>query len=171
MLGRQALRTLLEDLATELSDTGIRGEMFVFGGGAMALAYNTRRSTRDIDAIVEPKTLVYEAARRLGAQHELEPDWLNDAVKGSSMATIPAPPCSSSSRVSPSALRHPGTCSPVKVLAARVERDEDDILTLARLVGLDTADEVLGVVSAAYPGAAIPPRVQFFLEELFQGGA
>lgn len=30
----------------------------------MALAYNTRRATRDLDGVFEPKRVVYEAVRR-----------------------------------------------------------------------------------------------------------
>lgn len=55
----------------------------------------------------------------------------------------------------------------MKVMAARVERDEDDITTLADLCGLNSADEVLDVAEAAYPQLAIPPRVRYFLKELF----
>ncbi len=55
----------------------------------------------------------------------------------------------------------------MKLLAARVERDEDDIRRLFELCGLRTVSEGLGLVSATYPQAVIPPRVQFLLEELF----
>ena len=50
-----ALAALGEDLTSE----GIRGQVFIVGGAAMALAYSTRRVTRDIDAVFEPKTAIY----------------------------------------------------------------------------------------------------------------
>lgn len=81
MLDREAILALLHALADELSALGVRGEMFVVGGAAMALAYSTRRSTRDINAVFEPKAVVPEAAGRLAEQPNLEADWLNDAVK------------------------------------------------------------------------------------------
>ena len=79
MLGRDDIRHLLGELGDDLASGGIRGEMFIVGGAAMALAYNTRRSTRDIDAVFEPQTVVYEAARRVAARHapELSDDWLS----------------------------------------------------------------------------------------------
>lgn len=48
----------------------------------MTFAYDTRRSTRDLDAVFEPKQTVYAAARRVADNHGLPEDWLNDAVKG-----------------------------------------------------------------------------------------
>ncbi len=36
--------------------------MYVVGGAAIALAFDERRATRDIDAVFEPKAAVYEAA-------------------------------------------------------------------------------------------------------------
>jgi hypothetical protein len=55
---------------------------YVVRGAAIALAFDTRRSTRDIDAVFEPKAAIYEAAAEVSQQLELPPGWLNDAVKG-----------------------------------------------------------------------------------------
>jgi hypothetical protein len=55
----------------------------------------------------------------------------------------------------------------MKVLAARPELDADDIETLAGILDLRTADEVLDVVSSLYPADRIPPRSQFLVEQLF----
>ena len=72
----------LAALGEELTAEGIRGQVFIVGGAAMALAYSTRRVTRDIDAVFEPKTAIYEAAGRVAARLGLPEDWLNDGVKG-----------------------------------------------------------------------------------------
>jgi len=38
-------------------------DLYVFGGGAaMALAYDSRRATRDVDALFEPHGIVHEEA-------------------------------------------------------------------------------------------------------------
>jgi hypothetical protein len=81
-LGHDQIVALLTDLGHELTANGLRGDLFVVGGAAMAFALNTRRATRDVDAVFEPKAEVYSAARRVAARHELPDDWLNDAVKG-----------------------------------------------------------------------------------------
>jgi methylmalonyl-CoA mutase cobalamin-binding subunit len=70
MLSRDDIVNLLEELANELATQGIHGDLFLVGGAAMALAYSTRRATRDLDAIFEPKQVIYEAAQRVGDRHE-----------------------------------------------------------------------------------------------------
>ena len=42
-----------------LEAEGVHGDLFLVGGAAMALAYSTRRATRDLDAIFEPKQVIY----------------------------------------------------------------------------------------------------------------
>lgn len=64
--------------------------MYVVGGAAIALAFDERRSTRDIDAVFEPKNAVYEAAAVIAEQRGLPAGWLNDAVKGFLEGSDPA---------------------------------------------------------------------------------
>ncbi len=54
----------LQALGDELTRRGVRGQIFIVGGAAMALAYSTRRVTKDIDAVFEPKSAIYAAAAR-----------------------------------------------------------------------------------------------------------
>lgn len=56
--------------------------MYVVGEAAIALAFDERRATRDIDAVFEPKATVYEVAAEMAAEHDLPDGWLNDAAKG-----------------------------------------------------------------------------------------
>ncbi len=170
MLDGAAIEELLADLATELQARGVRGDMFVVGGAAMALAYDARRSTRDVDAVFEPKLIVYEAAGAVAARRGLPDDWLNDAVKGFLAGDDP------SARV---AFDHPHlrvlAASPryllaMKLLAARVDVDRDDIVTLYRLCGFATAIVGLDLLATTYPSRPVAPRVQYLLEELFPAG-
>jgi hypothetical protein len=60
-------RGLIEDAFRRLGDRLARrsvvADIYVFGGAAMALAYDARRATRDIDAVFEPHGIVLEEAR------------------------------------------------------------------------------------------------------------
>jgi hypothetical protein len=167
LLGHEAIRRYLTELGDELASEGIRGDMFVVGGAAMALAYNTRRATRDIDAVFEPKAVVYDAARRVAARHspDLPDDWLNDTV-GFLLGDDPAATV---------AFDHPGlrvrVASPrylmaMKIAAARVDRDADDIVALYRLSRFESVDEVLDFVGRTYPHLQLAPKVQYLLEDL-----
>ena len=77
---RDEILDLLHELAQRLETTGLRGELFLVGGAAMALAYSTRRSTADLDAIFEPKTIIYDIAATIARERSLPATWLNDAV-------------------------------------------------------------------------------------------
>jgi hypothetical protein len=59
----------------------------------------------------------------------------------------------------------------MKLLAARSERDQDDIRFLYDLCGLTTADEGIQLVEQAYPAHLIPARTRFMLEEMFPSTA
>lgn len=166
MFDRPALISLLEALAAELSLTGVRGEMFIVGGAAMALAYNTRRSTRDIDAVFEPKAVIYQAAEQVATERGLDPGWLNDAVKAFLPGHDPGASVLFERPGLAVRIASPRYLLAMKVLAARVERDEDDIARLAELSGIDSVEAVLELVQAAYPHVELAPRVQYLLEEV-----
>jgi hypothetical protein len=145
--------------------------MFVVGGAAIALAYNKRRITADVDAIFEPKEIVYAAAARVAQRHPGVPaDWLNDGVKG----FLPG-----RDRNAVVALETPGvvvrTASPeyllaLKVQASRVDRDVDDIRFLAGLCGASTADGVLSIATRVLGQENLAPKVQYVVQELFPPG-
>ena len=166
-----AIEALLGELGDELVARGVRGEMFVVGGAAMALAYNTRRATRDVDAVFEPKAVVYDAAGVIATRHPglLTADWLNDSVK----AFLPGADPSATV-----AFDHPGlrvkVASPrylfvMKLLAARVDIDADDIAVLYRLSGFTSIDDALDCAHRTY-GERLEPKATYLLEELLADG-
>jgi len=168
-LGQAELSALLTELGGELADQGLRGDLLVVGGAAMALAYDTRRTTRDVDGVFQPKQRVYEAAEVVARRHDLEPGWLNDAAK----ALVP-PGTEVGAHV---VLDVPGLTVSVpapekllalKVAAARVDRDADDILHLARLCGLTSPQEILDLTERVIgPARPLAPKVQYLIEDLF----
>jgi len=134
----------------------------------MAVAYDTRPATRDVDAIWHPSSVVRAAAARVAARHDdLEAAWLDDGVKGflpgedrGDRRVVYEGECLTVSAGSPEYLLA------TKLLASRVGRDEDDIALLYDLCGLTTADQGLDLVEAYYPGRPIEAKVRFFLEDL-----
>jgi hypothetical protein len=167
MLTRDDIVLLLGELANELEAEGIRGNLFLVGGAAMALAYSARRATRDLDAIFEPKQVIYDAAQRVGDRHGLPPDWLNDGVKGFLPGSDPDATVLFDRPGLAVRIASPGYLFAMKVLAARVERDEDDIQLLYKLCGFGSVEEALDHVQRLYPHRPIPPKAQYLLQELF----
>src|SRR5258707_12162202 len=81
-MDRGEIIAALTDLAAELQRRGVSADMYVVGGAAIALAFDERRATHDIDAVFEPKNVVYEAAAVVGEQRDLPAGGVNEAVKG-----------------------------------------------------------------------------------------
>ena len=128
-----------------------------------------RRSTRDIDAVFEPKAVVYEAAETVAEQRDLPAGWLNDAVKGFLAGDDPAAapvldlPGLRCLAASPEALLA------LKVLAHRVGEDEDDLRLLARELRLENAEQVLALAERTF-GDRLDPAARFFVEQVFDLG-
>lgn len=166
-LGREQIVVLLTELGADLHGQGVRADLFVVGGAAMALAYNTRRATRDIDAVFEPKLQVYAAAARIRVRHDLPEDWLNEAVR----EFLPGPDPARQEILDVPGVRvsvpSPRYLLALKVAAARVDRDADDIRVLADLVGARTAQEVLDLTGQIMGRNVLLPKVHFLIEEIF----
>ena len=160
-MDRREIIEALTALANELEGRGVSAEMYVVGGAAIALAFDERRATRDIDAVFEPKAVVYEAAAVVAEKLELPGGWLNDAVGSDPAAApvldLPGLRCLAAS---------PQTLLALKVLAHRVGEDESDVRLLAAELGLSRAEDVLGIAERTY-GDRLDPAARFFVEQLF----
>lgn len=165
-MDREEIVEALTALAGELDVRGVSAEMYVVGGAAIALAFDERRATRDIDAVFEPKAIVYEAAAVVGERLGLPGGWLNDAVKGflagddpaaAPVLDLPGLRCLTAS---------PETLLALKVLAHRVGEDESDLRLLAAQLGLTQAEQVLTIAERAF-GDRLEPAARFFVEEIF----
>jgi len=171
LLDRAAIEDAFRGLGERLARRGVVADVYVFGGAAMALAYDARRATRDIDAVFEPHGIVLEEAGKVAADLGLPPWWLNE------QASVYVAPGGD-----PSARRvfdHPGlrvsAASPehllaMKVLAAR-RRDADDIRFLVGHLRLASIGEVLAICARVLPGETLPDRARLVLEDVFGGAA
>jgi hypothetical protein len=166
-LTKKRILAAFEALSEELATRGTRGEIFVVGGAAMALAYADRRVTRDIDAIFEPKAVIYDAARSVAERLSLPDDWLNDAVKSFAPGSDPNRRVVFSTPHLEVAAASPEYLLAMKLLASRVDQDTDDIKTLSQALGFTTAGQGLELVATYYPSWRVERRTQFLLEELF----
>jgi hypothetical protein len=67
VLDRVAIEDAFRRLGDRLAKRGVVADIYVFGGAAMALAYDSRRATRDVDALFKPHGIVLEEAQAVAA--------------------------------------------------------------------------------------------------------
>ena len=137
-MDRAEILAALRRLASALAARGVAGDLFVVGGSAIAVAYDGRRATRDIDAVFAPKREIYESAAQVAFELGLPDDWLNDAVKGFLPTSVARPGTPDPDAVP--VFDEPGlrvmAASPryllaMKLMASRRE-DEDDLRWLCK---------------------------------------
>jgi hypothetical protein len=176
-LTREAILNALASLSEELGRQGVTGELCLFGGTVMVLAFAARVTTKDVDAIFQPSQLIRNLARQIGERQRLPANWLNDAVKGyvsarheTTAGNLPQFPHLRLTMPVPEYLLA------MKCIAARLggtsdeQSDVPDILFLLRHLDLRSAREVLDLVAQYYPANRIPVKTQYLIEGLFEEG-
>lgn len=78
LLDREAIAEAFRRLGERLARRGLTADVYVFGGAAMALAYDARRATRDIDAVFKPHGVVVEEAWAVADELGWPRWWLNE---------------------------------------------------------------------------------------------
>jgi hypothetical protein len=171
-LSKELILAALVRLNELLHEKGIMGELCIFGGAAMVLAFDARDSTRDVDGIFVPKQEVITLAMQVAKEFGFEPNWLNDGVKGfiSDKAEITADgmPIFENLRILRPTTEY---LLAMKCLASRAaefgtEGDRADIITLLKRTGITDATAVCDLVTRYYKESLLPPRVRFYIEEL-----
>jgi predicted nucleotidyltransferase len=169
LLDRAGIEDAFRRLGDRLARRGVIADIYVFGGAAMALAYDSRRATRDVDALFKPHGIVLEESRAVAAELGLPAWWLNEQAS----SYVAPGEDRSASRI----FDHPGlrvfAASPehllaMKAMAAR-PRDTEDIRQLAEMLDLHTAAEVLALAREIFPEEDPPPRLALLLHDIFTG--
>jgi len=171
-LSKDEIIAALERLNDYLAEANVIGEVCLFGGTAMVLVFNARLSTRDVDAIFMPGTLIRELAAKVAEERGLSPTWLNDGVKGFQSS---APEITQDSVPQFSHLRvyRPSAnyLLAMKCMASRAgdletSGDKNDIIVLIKHLGLRTSEEVLENLTRFFPPERILPKTQFMIHEV-----
>ena len=157
---------LFEELSARLTKAGVTAQLFVVGGAAMALAYDADRTTRDVDALFVPAPEVRQIAEEMSWAHGLEPDWLNDAVKGFLPGNDKTPRVVFESDSLLVQVPSPAYLLAMKLHASRDERDLDDAAVLFNEVGYDSAQDCIDLLSRTYPVSQLLPRHRYLAEEV-----
>lgn len=167
-LTQSDIRRLFELLNQELGRTDTKGELFLVGGAVMCLAYAARPSTQDIDAVFRPAAQVREAAARVAARARVDPDWLNDGVKGFMSAQGDFAPFLELDHLRVM-VAQPEYLLAMKCLSMRIGaefRDEDDIRYLLRQLDIRSTEKAIATVTRYYPLDRFPQKSLYALEDL-----
>ncbi len=163
----EEIEKYLSEINDELAAKEVIGEICIYGGAAMCLAFKARPATKDVDAIFEPVKIIRGAIGRIAAKYNLNEGWLNLAVKifvvehekqillDFSNLKVFAPV--------------PDYLLAMKVLALRAESfDAADAKFLIKSLELKTIQDVLQIIANYYPKKAVKPETIFQLEEIFE---
>jgi hypothetical protein len=174
-LSAELIRRALERVSSELGAQGVTGEVCLFGGTVMVLAFAARPSTKDVDAIFKPAPLIREIADRVGSELGLETGWLNDGVKGF-IATEPPITTKGLPQFPHLRVTRPTAeyLLAMKCMAGRMgaegASDLPDIRFLIRHLALKTAQQTLDLVAQYYGRSGVPAKTQYLVEGLFEEG-
>ena len=168
MLKKTQIEGLFKKLNAKLKEREEKGEIGLVGGAVMCLVYNARAATKDVDAIFEPAQIMRELCKEIAEEESIAKDWLNDGAKGFIQPRF--------QRVEVLNLSHLLVWAPeskymlaMKCISARWDSsDRDDVIFLIKFLALMKPEEVFEIIEDFYPKSRIPPKTQFFIEEIFE---
>jgi hypothetical protein len=122
-----------------------------------------------VDAFFKPSRIVREASAAVAVREGLEPDWLNDGVKGflseqgefENFLELP------NLRVM---VAGPEYMLAMKCLSLRIGaefHDVDDVRYLIRHLNIESYDKAVQIITRYYPLDRFPQKTLYALEELF----
>ena len=164
-LDHALIRQLLDELSAALEAHGVRGHVYLIGGGAMITGYGRDRTTKDVDVrIDEAKDEVLAAAAAIGERHGLDERWLDlgaaqfvprgDDVRARTIHNSPG------LLVTGASAEH---LLAMKVFAAR-DIDLQDVKHLAGVLDITRASDAIRICEQAYPGWLVIEKTRRLVE-------
>lgn len=144
-LTRDDLVSLLGEVGAILQAKGLEASLYVVGGAAMSLVYDSRRTTRDVDASIRSdRRDLDEASAIVAAKHGLEPTWINSRA----VAFLSNEPDRDEAEITLPGLRIAVASAEhliaMKIRAAR-DRDLADLDFLFRHLGLTSPEQAADI--------------------------
>lgn len=146
--GRDTILRLLTELGRRLHEQGLSMHIYLVEGAAMALTYDNRRVTRDIDGIFDRSEIESSIIHQMAIEFGLAEDWLNAAarpyVPGDDRLAVTLDITGLSI----------STASPRYLLAMKMAafrpQDHEDLRLLFGVNGISNAQQAVDVVFAVY---------------------
>lgn len=161
----------LKELSDEMGREKLKGEILLFGGAAMVLAFNARPSTKDVDALFQPKSKIYELSKKVAEKYNIAPDWLNDSVKGFINSNSFDYKLFERFENLSIYIPNPEYLLAMKSISMRLgveSSDVDDIKFLIDYLKLKKVEDIFDIIKKYYSKELIPLKTYYALEEIFQ---
>jgi hypothetical protein len=178
MLTKEDILRGLTKLDAMAKEASVIVDLSIYGGAALAIAFDLRHATRDVDAVVRGNPdFVRQAAAKIAEEEGWPDDWLNDGVKGFTSGNEQMQLMVGFEASTSGGLRihipTPQYLFAMKCMAMRPEgiegsHDIADIKALALAADIKSAEEALALVSSFYPASRIPAKVMFGVEEIME---
>lgn len=167
-MGRPEMVAALGEVADILGARRQTARIYIVGGAAIAMAYDSDRFTHDIDAVVlDGHSAVVSAVHEVARRHGWHTSWLNeqasayiprgDDYRGRVVFDHP------SLRVTAASLE---TMLAMKIMSARLT-DDPDLRLLVGILGYTTPDQVRDTVASVFPGERLSERSEAAITRLF----
>ena len=168
-LSKKDILNLLKEISNNLKKLNTKGEIILYGGAVMAIVFNARKSTKDVDAIFEPAAVIRKIVKDIGQKKSLSETWLNDGIKGFIHKKGEYSLFYEDNNLKIFAAT-PEYILAMKCISMRLaeSKDEEDIIFLIKKLKLADKESVFKIIEKYYPIKLIPAKTQFAIEELFE---
>lgn len=167
-LSRDQILEALSELADRLSSRGQQARIYIVGGAAIVLSFNSRDLTRDVDAQYTPRDVVEDVAQDVARQHGLPSDWLNAHAAG---FISPVVDDQKSEVIIENDLVEVRIASAevllaMKIRSSRPRLDVGDIKTLLKHLEIKDLTSAIKIYDNYYPEDPLPARAKPLLDSI-----
>ena len=162
----------LDLIAERLKSSNKTADIGIYGGSAVILLWEFRKSTRDIDIMIRNGAEdIKNIAKNIAAQKDYPEDWLSDQVKTFTSINhkerlfLEIPKDEPSLRIFVPTTKY---LLAMKCLAMRHETDIEDVKNLIKLLPINREDDVINIIDKYYPYDAVPDRTLFGIKKIFK---
>lgn len=167
-LSKQDILNYFEEINHQLRAIGEHGEIIISGGAALALVYNARNSTHDIDAVFKPAEKLRKIIENIARSNDLNEDWLNDGVKGFFTDKMTHSEIIRYSNLTVSSI-DTACLLAMKLISARAySKDMDDSITLMKHLKIENLDQLYNIIEKYISPQLQTPKAKYFAIEAFE---
>ncbi len=162
----------LELIAKKLKSSNKTADIGIYGGSAIILLWEFRKSTSDIDIIIHNgEEEIKNIAREIAIEKNYPENWLSEQVRTFTSVNyqermfLEIPKDEPSLRIFTPTTKY---LFAMKCMAMRHETDIEDVKNLIKLLKITKGEDALSIINKYYPYDVIPDRILFGIKEIMK---